>query len=101
MKYLGVEYSQKHIPTLDPEFIPFGVWMDAYQQGATVPVAIAVERNEGFLSVRHAKIHGTAEMAAADYRFVERSSADTARAEISYVRRFRSARTLRLITPSV
>ena len=72
MNYLGVEYSQKHIPALDPEFIPFGVWMEAYQKDATVPVAIAVERNEGFLSVRHAKIHGTAEMAAADYRFVER-----------------------------
>ena len=72
MNYLGIEYSQKHIPALDPEFIPFGVWMDAYQKDATVPVAIAVERNEGFLSVRHAKIHGTAEMAAADYRFVER-----------------------------
>jgi hypothetical protein len=31
-----------------------------------------VERNDGFISVRHAKIHNTPEMAAADYRFVER-----------------------------
>ena len=72
MNYLGVNYNYKHIPKLDPEFIPFGVWMDAYQEGATVPVAIAVERNEGFISVRNAKIHGTAEMAKADYRFIER-----------------------------
>ncbi len=72
MQYLGVSYDLKYTPKLDPEFIPFGVWMEAYEQGATVPIAIAVERNGGFISVRHAKIHGTEEMAAADYRFVER-----------------------------
>ena len=72
MKYLGVEYNIKHTPKLDPGFIPFGVWMNAYEVGATKEIAIAVERNEGFVSVRRAKIHGTEEMAAADYRFVER-----------------------------
>ena len=39
---------------------------------ATVPISIAVERNEGSVSVRYAKIYGTKEMAEADYRFVER-----------------------------
>ena len=72
MNYLGVSYEMKHVPALDPEFIPFGVWMNAYEQGASVPVAIAVERNEGYISVRHTKIHGTAEMAQADYRYLER-----------------------------
>ncbi len=72
MQYLGVSYDLKYTPKLDPEFIPFGVWMEAYEQGATMPISIAVERNGGFISVRHAKIHGTEEMAAADYRFVER-----------------------------
>ena len=72
MNYLGVNYNMKHTPRLDPDFIPFGVWMNAYEQGAAKPIAIAVERNDGFVSVRHAKIHGTADMAAADYRFVER-----------------------------
>ncbi len=72
MNYLGVEYELKHSPRLDPGFIPFGVWMNEYEKGAAVPISIAVERNNGFLSVRHAKIHGTQEMAAADYRFVER-----------------------------
>lgn len=72
MNYLGIEYELKHSPKLDPGFIPFGVWMNEYEKGATQPISIAVERNEGFISVRHARIHGTAEMAAADYRFVER-----------------------------
>ncbi len=72
MQYLGVTYDVKHIPKLDPEFIPFGVWMEAYGKDATQPIAIAVERNNGYISVRHAKIHGTKEMEAADHRFVER-----------------------------
>ena len=72
MNYLGVPYELKHCPKLDPDFIPFGIWMNEYEKGATVPIAIAVERNDGFISVRRAKIHNTPEMAAADYRFVER-----------------------------
>ncbi len=72
MQYLGISFDLKHTPKLDPEFIPFGVWMNEYEKGTTKPISIAVERNNGFISVRHAKIHGTAEMAAADYRFVER-----------------------------
>ena len=30
MNYLGIEYSVKNLPELDPDFIPFGVWIDAY-----------------------------------------------------------------------
>ncbi|MBP3479605.1 MAG: ROK family protein, partial [Oscillospiraceae bacterium] len=71
MNYLGISYDMKHVPQLDPGFIPFGVWMNEYSKGAQQPISIAVERNNGFISVRHAKIHGTAEMADADYRFVE------------------------------
>ena len=72
MQYLGVSYEMKHIPQLDPGFIPFGIWMNEYEKGADKDISIAVERNNGFISVRHAKIHGTEELAAADYRFVER-----------------------------
>ncbi len=72
MKYLGVEFEIKNTPVLDPEFIPFGVWMDAYLKEAKTPIAIAVERQEGQISVRRTFIHGTAEMADADYRHVER-----------------------------
>ena len=72
MEYLGVNYNLKHVPALDPEFIPFGVWTDAYLKGAKQPIAIAVERDKGHVSVRHTYIHGTPEMAEADYRYVER-----------------------------
>ena len=72
MKYLGVEYNVNHLPELDEGFIPFGVWSEAYLKGAAKPIAIAVERDKGHVSVRETKIYGTAEMAEADYRYVER-----------------------------
>ncbi len=72
MEYLGISYNLKHTPTLDPDFIPFGVWSEAYLKNATVPISIAIERNDGNISVRHTKIYGTAAIAEADYRYVER-----------------------------
>ncbi|MBQ7887919.1 MAG: class II aldolase/adducin family protein, partial [Clostridia bacterium] len=64
MQYLGVSYEMKHAPKLDPTFVPFGVWAEAYLKGAQKPIAIAVEREKGKVSVHHTKIYGTAEMAA-------------------------------------
>ena len=72
MRYLGIDFPMKHVPELDPGFVPFGVWMNAYLEGAKQPVAIAVERDQGRVSVRRTCIHGTPEMAQADYRYVER-----------------------------
>ena len=72
MRYLGIDVPMKHVPRLDPGFVPFGVWMDAYLEGAKQPIAIAVERDQGRVSVRRTFIHGTPEMAQADYRYVER-----------------------------
>ena len=72
MQYLGISYDMKNIPELDPGFIPFGLWADAYRKGATKPVSIAVERNLGHISVRSTCIYGTADMAEADYRYLER-----------------------------
>lgn len=72
MKYLGIDYSVQNLPELDPDFIPFGVWIDAYEKGAAQPLTIAIERDKGKISVHHTKIHGTPELAEADYRFVER-----------------------------
>ena len=73
MQYLGINYEIKHTPKLDPGFIPFGVWRKAYLEGAKQPLSIAVEREEGHISVRHTFIYGTPEMAEADYRYVERT----------------------------
>ena len=72
MQYLGICYEMKHAPKLDPEFIPFGIWSEAYRKGAQTPIAIAVERIGGNISVRRTFIHGTADMQQADYRYVER-----------------------------
>ncbi len=72
MQYLGVTYEMKHAPVLDPEFVPFGVWADAYRKGANVPVSIAVERDGGNISVHHTFIHNTEAMKEADYRYIER-----------------------------
>lgn len=72
MNYLGIEYSVQNMPVLDEDFIPFGVWIDAYEKGAEKPLTIAVERDQGRVSVHHTKIHGTPELAEADYRYVER-----------------------------
>ena len=72
MQYLGIEYQMKHPPKLDPGFIPFGVWRQAYLKGAEKPIAIALERDKGRVSVHRTFIHGTPAMAEADYRYVER-----------------------------
>lgn len=72
MEYLGVPYEMKHTPELDPDFIPFGIWAEAYLKGASKPLTIAVEKDQGYISVHQTRIYGTAEMAAADFRFVER-----------------------------
>ena len=57
MQYLGVSYQMKHVPELDPGFIPFGVWMNSYLEGAKQPIAIAVERDQGQVSVRRGTCH--------------------------------------------
>jgi predicted NBD/HSP70 family sugar kinase len=62
----------KHAPKLDQSFIPFGVWRAAYLKDAKKPISIALERDQGQVSVHHTFIHGTPEMAEADYRYVER-----------------------------
>lgn len=72
MNYLGIEFEMKHTPALDPGFIPFGLWSEAYRRNAKQPIAIAVERQDGQVSVRHTCICGTPDMAKTDYRYVER-----------------------------
>ena len=72
MEYLGIHYEMNHAPKLDTTFIPFGVWRAAYLKDAKHPIAIAVERDQGQISVHKTFIHGTPEMWDADYRYVER-----------------------------
>lgn len=71
MNYLGIDCDIKNVPVLDKDFIPFGVWMREYLKGATQPIAVAVEREDGLISVRESFIRG-GEFAEADLRYVER-----------------------------
>ena len=71
MQYLGSEYSIKNLPALDADFIPFGVWAKAYLKEAARPFKIAVERENGLVSVFETKLRG-AEFAEANYRYAER-----------------------------
>lgn len=72
MEYLGIPYEIKVTPSLDPDFIPFGVWAECYRKEAKQPIAIAVEREDGHITVRETVIYGTPERQEADYRYVER-----------------------------
>ena len=72
MQYLGIEYQIRNLPALDRAFIPFGVWREAYLKEAAIPIAIAVERNDGKITVWRTRIHGTEAFARADCRYVER-----------------------------
>ena len=71
MNYLGIEYHYKNRPPLDSGFIPFGVWANAYLGKAARPFKIAVERENGLISVFETKLRG-AEFAEANYRYAER-----------------------------
>lgn len=71
MNYLGIDYSVKNMPLLDNAFIPFGVWAEAYLKEAVYPFKIAIERENGFVSVFETKLRSDA-FAAANYRYAER-----------------------------
>ena len=71
MNYLGVQYSICNIPKLDPEFVPYGVWMNAYLERAGHPFSVAVEREDGKISVFQSALRG-ADFGEANQVFVDR-----------------------------
>lgn len=71
MNYLGIEYSIKNMPALDPDFIPFGVWAKAYLKEANRPFRIAIERDHEKVTVYETLLRGE-EFTAANVRFAER-----------------------------
>jgi len=72
MKFLNTSVAIKHLPSLDPGFIPFGAFMNGFLQTAKKPVAIAIYRNDGLVSVYKTFVHGTPDMAEADRYYAER-----------------------------
>ena len=45
MEYLGIPFSVKNVPCLQPDFLPFAPWRTAYLSQARQPFRIAVEGN--------------------------------------------------------
>ncbi|MEY8403510.1 ROK family protein [Oscillospiraceae bacterium 44-34] len=72
MNRFGVNVELKHIPVLDPEFMPLMRFNHAFLADAKKPVGIAVERADGQMAACHTFIHGTPEMAEADHYYIER-----------------------------
>lgn len=72
MNYLNIDYSVQNLPKLDQAFIPFGVWRKAFLSEATHPFSIAVERENGYITVLHTFLRGE-EFAEANYRYAERT----------------------------
>jgi len=71
MQYLGINFDTANVPELDKNFIPFGVWSDAYLEEADRPVAVAIEREDNKISVFRTWIRSE-EYAEANYRYLER-----------------------------
>ncbi len=71
MNYLGITYDYKNKPYLEPEFIPFHVWAEAFLKEADRPFRVAVFRDHGSVSVFASRLRGEA-FAEANYRYMER-----------------------------
>ncbi|MDD3692724.1 MAG: ROK family protein [Oscillospiraceae bacterium] len=72
MKLYEVNCEIKNVPKLDPNFIPMEQFHRSFLKTATKPLAIAIERESGHVSVYETRIHGTQEMQKADFYYVER-----------------------------
>ena len=71
MKYLDIEFDYQNKPSLEPEYIPFGVWADAYLSEAARPFRVAVERDQGNVSVFSSFLRDET-YEKANYRYMER-----------------------------
>jgi len=72
MKLHNIEFEVKNKPVLDEAFIPLYKFNNAFLQGATKPLKIAVERNNGYVYVYDTKVREGAEYADANKFYVER-----------------------------
>lgn len=72
MLFHGIEIPVQNKPAADPEFVPFGIFMDAFLRTADRPVSIAVERENGNISVFDTKIHSGAAFGEADFLYMDR-----------------------------
>lgn len=72
MKHLGIDVAVKHLPPLDPAFIPLSRFYEAFLADAKEPFDVAVERSNGQMAVYHTRIRGTEEFFDADVYYIDR-----------------------------
>ena len=72
MNRYGIEITPRHVPELDPDFIPLHQFNQAFLKDAKKPIGLAVERSGGQMAVCRTMIHGTADMVQADQYYVNR-----------------------------
>ena len=72
MNFLGINVDVKHLPALDPGFVPLGRFFDAFRATATELFDVAVERSCGQVAVFKTKIHGTESLREADVYYIDR-----------------------------
>ena len=71
MEYMGLTIPVKHLPCLDKTFIPVYGFIKSYLKGAKKPFAIALEREDRFISRYDTMIHGVSEMDTLDFRYIQ------------------------------
>ncbi|WP_298028917.1 ROK family protein [uncultured Dysosmobacter sp.] len=72
MNCYGIEVNPRHVPELDPAFVPLHQFNQAFLKDAKKPLGLAVERADGQMAVCQTFIHGTEELAQADRYYVNR-----------------------------
>ncbi len=72
MEFLGIPFSIRNVPVLDPDFIPINAFRQAFLKTAQKPLSIAIESINGQIAVSNTRIHGTPDKSPADLFFVER-----------------------------
>ena len=72
MKHLGIDVTAKHLPPLDPAFVPLGRFYEAFLQDAKEPFDVAVERSGGQVAVYRTRVHGTEALREADVYYIDR-----------------------------
>ena len=72
MEHLGISFSIKNTPELDPGFLPLQLFNEAFLKDAAKPVGIAVERAGGEMAAVETFIHGTDTLREADHYYIDR-----------------------------
>ena len=72
MEHLGISFSVKNSPALDPGFLPLQRFNEAFLAGAHKSIGIAVERANGEMAAVETFIHGIDALREADHYYIDR-----------------------------